>query len=160
MRAPQGDSSTESNSESSSPSSACFTTSSAPYTLRPRLPITYDEAALSQLHGRPQVRTLKFVSIPLTSSGDESEASDTPAEVEVDSPCSNQDESPTSRAKAGLTPMTRGRVTNKMSAAKLHLQTSSGITNVPDLRLPIDDQRRRHQQSAAKVPEVPLDQVG
>ena len=55
--------------------------------------------------------------------------------------------------------MTRGRVTNRMPAAKLHLQTSSGVTNAPNSRLLTDDQRRTHQQSTAKVPEVHLDQL-
>ena len=91
----------------------------------------YSEAALNQLHGRPQVRMLNFMSIPLPSSNDESEAC-IPAEVVADSPCSNQDESPTSRARAGLTPMTRGKVTNRIPAAKLYLWSSGGVTNVPN----------------------------
>ena len=107
---------------------------------------------MSLLHGRPQGRTLNFMSITFLSSNDESEASDTPAEVEADSPCSNLDESPTSRAKAGLMPMTRGRV------SKLK-QTSSGVTNALNPILLTNYQKRSHQQNAAKVPEVPLDQL-
>ena len=102
----QSDSSTESNSESSSCNSACSTMSSTSYTLRPRLPITYKEAALSQLYGRPQVRTLNFMSSPFPSSDDESEASDTPAEIKAYSPYSNPNETLTSQGQTHL--MTRG----------------------------------------------------
>ena len=40
--------------------------------LWPRLPITYNEAALTQLHGRPQVRMFNCVSIHLPPSSDKS----------------------------------------------------------------------------------------
>ena len=150
----QGDSSMMSDSESSSLSSACSATSSTSYTLRPRLRITYNQAALSQLHKRPQVRTLSFMSIPLPSSNDESKALDTPAEVEADSPCSNLDESPTNRARARLTPMTRGRVTNRMPAAKLHLQISHRVTNVPNPWTPYKWSQESPTKHS-KVPEVP-----
>ena len=78
----------------------------------------------------PQVGTLNLVSIPLPSSDHEAEASDTPAEVKADSPHSNQDESPTSRPRARLTPMTRGGVNNEIPDTELHPQTSGGVTNV------------------------------
>ena len=152
------DSSMESDSESSSPSNTCSTVSSTSYTLWPRFPITYNEATLSCLYGRPQVRTLNFLSIPLPSRDDESEASDTPAEVKADSPHSHQDKSPTSRPRAGLTLMSRGRVTNKMLKTRLHLQTSSGVTNVLVPKLITDAQRMSHQQGMASVTETPLDQ--
>ena len=84
------DSSTESD---SSPSYLDSTTSTALYTLQPRLPITYNKAALTCLNGWPKVRTLNFLSILLpVSSKDDSTASIKDAshhtvEVEVDSPC-------------------------------------------------------------------------
>ena len=58
-----------SQSSSTSPHSTCCTAST--HILRPRLPITYNEAALSCLHGRAQVKTLNNVSIPLPISSDE-----------------------------------------------------------------------------------------
>ena len=78
-------------STASSPSSASSVASSASYILQPRFPITYNKTALSQLHGRQQVRILKNLSIPLpsTSSNDGSEA-DISAKVQADSPCQNR----------------------------------------------------------------------
>ena len=110
--ASQHDSLTESDSKPSSPVSTCSTAS---YTLWSRLLIIYIETALSHLHGRPQVRTFNFLSIPLPVSHDDksgSVASDAPAEVVADSPCT-QDESPTCSPRARPTPMTRGGVTSK-----------------------------------------------
>ena len=60
----QCDSTMESDSMSSSPDSTCSAASTASYTLWPRLPIPYNETALSCLHGRPYIRTLNFLSIP------------------------------------------------------------------------------------------------
>ena len=60
--ASQCDSLMESDSKPSSLDSTCSTAS---YTLQPRLPITYNETALSCLQGKPQVRTLNFLCIPL-----------------------------------------------------------------------------------------------
>ena len=39
--------------------------------LRPRVPISYNETLLQCLHGRPQVKTLNNLSIPLPDSSDE-----------------------------------------------------------------------------------------
>ena len=39
--------------------------------LRPRIPISYNETLLQHLHGRPQVKTLNNLSIPLPDSSDE-----------------------------------------------------------------------------------------
>ena len=47
--------------------------------LRPRVPISYNETVLQQLHGQPQVRTFNNLSIPLP--GDSTEE-DTDLEVE------------------------------------------------------------------------------
>ena len=105
-----------------------------------------------------QVRVLNFMSTPSASSDDKSEALDTAAEAEADSPHSNKDESPTSRPKARPFPKTRGGVTNKMLAAELHLQTSSGVTNMLVPRLLTNAQRRSHPQGTASVPKAPLDQ--
>ena len=105
----------------SSPSSLDSTTLTASYMLRPRLPITYNEAALRCLNQRPQVRTLNFLSIPLPmSSNDQStesstDASDNPAEVMAGSP-HQQDESPTSKARPGHTPMPSGDVPKQTSS--------------------------------------------
>ena len=93
----QCDSTMESNSV---PGSADSQASTASYSLHPRLPITYNEAALSKLHSRPQVGILNNLSIPLpissssdsefTSNGSED---DDPAEAEADS-SPTQNESP------------------------------------------------------------------
>ena len=80
----------------------------ASYSLCPRLPITYNEAALSQLQGRPQVITCNNLSITFPSYGEcstddthgntSTEGTDntdgSPAKVEADSSCL-QRESPT-----------------------------------------------------------------
>ena len=58
----------------SSPCSAASTTSTR--ILRPRLPIMCNETALSQLHGRPQIRTLTNVSIPIPASTEEESPTD------------------------------------------------------------------------------------
>ena len=39
--------------------------------LRPRIPISYNETLLQCLHGRPQVKTMNNLSIPLPDSSDE-----------------------------------------------------------------------------------------
>ena len=75
-------------------------TSTASYSLCPRLPISYNEAALSHLQGRPQVITCNNLSIPFPSnsecSTDDTDGNTTdgtdnpdgyPAEVEADSSC-------------------------------------------------------------------------
>ena len=82
-------------------------TSTASYSLCPRLPITYYKAALSCLQGRPQVITCNNLSIPFPSdsecSTDDTDGNTTdgtddpdgsPAEVKADSSC-QQIESPT-----------------------------------------------------------------
>ena len=81
--------------EVESPDSPDSQTSTASYSFCPRLPITYNEAALSWLQGRPQVITCNNLSIPFssdseystegtdsnTSSGDTSDTDGSPAEV-------------------------------------------------------------------------------
>ena len=153
------DSSTESTSEPSSPSSVCSVASSASYTLLPRLPITCNETALSQQHGRQQVRILNklFIPLPITSSDDKSKA-DTSTKFEADSPWQNQDESPTSRPMARLIPMTKGRVTIRMLSAIPKLDSSRGVTNVLSSRLLTDEQRRSHQQGTPEDRGTHLEQ--
>ena len=53
--------------EVESPDSAESQTSTASYSLCPRVPITYNEAALSHLQGRPQVTICNNLSIPFPS---------------------------------------------------------------------------------------------
>ena len=53
--------------EAESPDSPDSQASIASYSLHPRLPITYNEAALSQLQGRPQVIICNNLSIPFPS---------------------------------------------------------------------------------------------
>ena len=50
--------------------------------LRPRVPISYNETVLQQLHGQPQVRTLNNLSIPLP--GDSTEEDTDPEVKETD----------------------------------------------------------------------------
>ena len=82
-------------------------TSTSSYSLCPRLPITYNEAALSHLQGRQQVITCNNLSIPFPSdsecSTDNTDGNTTngtddpdgsPAEIKADSSC-QQIESPT-----------------------------------------------------------------
>ena len=129
----QCSSSTESTSKPSSPSSTCSVASSASYTLWPRLPITYNEAALSLLQDRQQIRILNNLSIPLliTSSNDESEA-DTPAEVEADSLCQNNDES--LKVDPGTdSPQWPGvESPSGCHQPSPHQDSSRGVINVPD----------------------------
>ena len=47
------------------------TSTASDITLRPRIPISYNETLLTCLHGRPQIRTLNNLSIPLPDSSDE-----------------------------------------------------------------------------------------
>ena len=47
--------------------------------LRPRVPISYNETLLQRLHGRPQVKILNNLSIPLPESSDK----DTEGKVEA-----------------------------------------------------------------------------
>ena len=85
-----------------SPDSPDSQTSTASYSLCPRLPITYNEAALTLLQGRPQVTIYNNLSIPLpsdsecstdnisgnSSADDYSESDGSPAEeVVADSSC-------------------------------------------------------------------------
>ena len=56
--------------EAESPHSLDSQTSTASYSLCPRLTITYNEAALSQLQGRPQVITCNNLSIPFPSNSE------------------------------------------------------------------------------------------
>ena len=84
--------------EAESPDSPDSQTSTALYSLCPRLPITYNEVALSHLQGRPQVITCNNLSIPFPSDsecstdntdGNTTNGTDDPngssAEVEADS---------------------------------------------------------------------------
>ena len=80
-----------SSSNSDSPHSAVSVTSTAStQILQPRLPITYNEASLSCLHRRPQVRMLNTMSISLPLSDEESPVSSD----------SNVQESPTAESEA------------------------------------------------------------
>ena len=56
--------------EAESPSSLDSQTNTASYSLCPRLPITYNEATLSQLQGRPQVKICNNLFIPFPSNSD------------------------------------------------------------------------------------------
>ena len=47
------------------------TSTASDRTLRPRIPINYNETLLQRLHGRPQIKTLNNLSIPLPDSSDE-----------------------------------------------------------------------------------------
>ena len=94
--------------EAESPDSPDSQTSTTSYSLCHRLPITYNEAALSQLQGRPQIITCNNLSIPFpcnsecstddtdgnTSTNGTDDTDSSPAEVEADSSCL-QRESPT-----------------------------------------------------------------
>ena len=87
--------------EVESPDSSDSQTSTASYSLCPRLPITYNEATLSRIQGRLQVITCNNLSIPFpsdsecstdntngnTSSGDTSDTDCSPTEVVADSSC-------------------------------------------------------------------------
>ena len=103
-------SNSESSNDSDSPHSTCSAASTtSPRVLRPRLPITHNEAALSWLHGRPQVRTFHSMSIPLPFSDEESpwssdssEQESPTVEAEANSPTSPEELSPVSRPDDGL----------------------------------------------------------
>ena len=58
--------------------------------LQPRLPITYNEAAFTRLHGRLQIRMLNCISISLPPSSDEK----SPTKPLTDSPHHPEEESP------------------------------------------------------------------
>ena len=96
--------------------------------LQPRLPITYNETALSCLLGRPQVKTLNNVSVHLPLSSNEespselnSDEQESPiaTDAEADSPCHIRDESPAGMPDQ-LNSQTRGEVTNE-SDVDVHL---------------------------------------
>ena len=92
-----------------SPDSPDSQTSTASYSLCPRVPITYNEAALTHLQGRPQVTICNNLSIPLpsdvecstddtsgnSSADDNSESDGSPAEEVVADSSRLQIESPT-----------------------------------------------------------------
>ena len=152
----------------SSPDSTCSTASTTSYTLRPRLPITCNETALSCLQGRPQVRTCNYQSTPLLLSSDDEEMeseADASAEVEADSPCT-QDESLTSRPRARPTPMTRCGVTNKPNDARPTPMTRGGVTtrtanprtSMPG-RPPAKEQSRSHQCATPMITICTIDQA-
>ena len=117
--------------EAESPDSLDSQASTASYSLCPRLPITYNEAALSQLQGTPQVITCTNLSIPFPSNS-ESSTDDThgntssngtddpdgsPAEVEADS-SHLQRESPT--AGTGMdTPTTQAVQLTDLQVTKM-----------------------------------------
>ena len=108
--------------------------------LRPRLPITYNERALSCLNGRPpgQDMQLPVHTLPLSSNDEETE-SDSPAEDDADSP-HTEDKSLTSRPRARLTPMTRDGVTKQPDNARLAPVTRGRITTgTADLRTSMPD---------------------
>ena len=137
------DSDNESSSDSDSPLSACSTPSTA-YTrvLRPRL---HNKAALSQLCGRPQVRTLHNVSIPLplsyegSISSSNSDGHESPTtEAEANSPTSPEELSPVSRPDNGLPQQPKGRATNKVTA-RPSPQTRGGVTSTNDAGLPAEE---------------------
>ena len=50
------------------------TSTASDHTLRPRIPISYNETLLQCLHGRPQIKTMNNLSIPLANSSDEDTA--------------------------------------------------------------------------------------
>ena len=68
--APTTPSTTSEELEVESPDSPDSQTSTAWYSLHSRLPITYNEAALSQLQGRPQVIACNNLSIPFPSNSE------------------------------------------------------------------------------------------
>ena len=92
-----------------SPDSPDSQTSTALYSLHPRMPITYNEAALTHLQGRPQVTICNNLSIPLpsdsecstddisgnSSADDNSESDGSPVEEVVADSSHPQIESPT-----------------------------------------------------------------
>ena len=68
--APTTPSTTSEELEVESPDSPDSQTSTASYSLCPRMPITYNEAALSRLQGRPQVTICNNLSLPLPSNSE------------------------------------------------------------------------------------------
>ena len=84
----------DSENKSSSISSLCSTASNtSTRTLRPKLPITYNDIALSQMHGRPQIRKLPNISILLPTSSKEESPTDSNSDQMKEEP-------PTTEAKA------------------------------------------------------------
>ena len=66
----------------------------------PGLPITYNETALTRLHGRLQMMMLNYVSIPLPPSSDEESPTDSDDQLEESSAEDLQDQPPlTSRGR-------------------------------------------------------------
>ena len=62
---------TDSTSSDDTQSTTSQTSTASNRTLRPRIPISYNETLLKCLHGRPQIKTLNNLSIPLPDSSDE-----------------------------------------------------------------------------------------
>ena len=148
---PMSSKSSSSNSSDNSPNS---TISTAPLRmLRPRLPITYNEAAWS-----PQVRMLNSISILLPPSSNKESPLDSnhnqvespTEEAEANSPHSPQEESPVSTPDTGL-PLQRGGVNNQgIPADRLPSQTTGGVTNDeedPPDQLPRAKTREEHKNT-------------
>ena len=157
----QHDSSLESDCNPSYPDSTMLTIS---YMLQPRLPVTYNEAALRCLNGRPQVSTLNFLLIPiLLCSNDESTTSNTdastPAEAEADSPC-QQDKSLTSSTRHGHTLTSSGDVLEQPSSAQdpllaeVHSRSQQCAKDNPEtMRHPPDQLKQSNNQGTRQVIE-------
>ena len=74
---PEGDTDTDSTSSNYTQSTTSQTSTASNRTLRPRVPINYNETLLKCLHGTPQIRTLHNVSIPFPDSiGEETQETD------------------------------------------------------------------------------------
>ena len=79
---PTPSSSMSSNEESDTPSTSSresntsIKSTASDRQLRPRIPISYNETFLTHLHGRPQVKTLNNISIPLPIVSESEDSSD------------------------------------------------------------------------------------
>ena len=124
------------------PHSTCSATSTvSTWVLRPRLPITYNEAALSQLHGRPQVRRLHNVSIPfplVTRSHHPAltlmSRSHLLQKLRLIIPPAQRSYI-SKQTRWWTPPQTKGGVINK-ATARLSPQTRGGVTSASSARLP------------------------
>ena len=165
--APTTPSTTSEELEVESPDSPDSQTSIASYTLCPRLPITYNEAALSQLQGIPQVTICNNLSIPFpsdsecstddtngnTSSGDTSDSNGSPAEeVVADSSCL-QRESPTAGTGTDMpTPQAVPRTTLQVHSMPISMRKMPSHRNS---KIPIGIRSLQDHPAVLTRPSVP-----
>ena len=176
--APTTPSTTSEELEVENPDSLDSQTSTASYSLHPRLPITYNEAALTCLQGRPQVTICNNLSIPFpsnsecstddtsrnSSADDNSESDGSPAEeVVADSSCLQIEsltagtgmDTPTAHAvhKTNFQVSSMPLTMRKMPSTR-HSKIPIGIRSLQDHSLLTESTSRTTSKSSRTIPTI------